>query len=406
MKDTLLKRTLLLGGGMLVCVGALVSRGEAAVPAFRAQTIDDRISIGYGLVLCDMDGDGALDILLADQREIVWYEAPAWHKHVIARNLTLRDNVCVAARDIDGDGKAEVAVGANWNPAETSNETESGSVHYLIRPENPRERWDSVKLPHEPAVHRMHWVRDGAGQYQLVVQPLHGRGNRDGDGENRARLLAYLPPEDPRQSEQWKTTLVDASMHLTHNFDVLTRAEGAEEILAGGRQGALQTTIPAEGAEPAASWVVQSGEGEGQCRGFGEIRYAAGFGPGAELLFAGIEPMHGNELTVYNRKGGGRHVLMTTMNQGHALAWGAFSGSDQREVVVGWRNPDSEGKVGIKVFYGGHPVVGGWKAAWVDENGMACEDLRVADLNGDGKPDIAACGRATKNVVIYWNESP
>ena len=35
---------------------------------------------------------------------------------------------------------------------------------------------------------------------------------------------------------------------------------------------------------------------------------------------------------------------------------------------------------------------------------MACEDLKIADLNGDGKPDIIASGRATKNLVIYWNE--
>lgn len=36
---------------------------------------------------------------------------------------------------------------------------------------------------------------------------------------------------------------------------------------------------------------------------------------------------------------------------------------------------------------------------------MACEDLKIADLNGDGKLDIIASGRATKNLVIYWNES-
>jgi hypothetical protein len=32
------------------------------------------------------------------------------------------------------------------------------------------------------------------------------------------------------------------------------------------------------------------------------------------------------------------------------------------------------------------------------------EDATVGDLNGDGKPDIVAVGRATKNVRIYWNE--
>jgi hypothetical protein len=35
---------------------------------------------------------------------------------------------------------------------------------------------------------------------------------------------------------------------------------------------------------------------------------------------------------------------------------------------------------------------------------MACEDFKVADLNGDGKPDIIAAGRATKNLIVYWNE--
>ena len=38
-----------------------------------------------------------------------------------------------------------------------------------------------------------------------------------------------------------------------------------------------------------------------------------------------------------------------------------------------------------------------------DENTMACEDLVLADLDGDGKLDIIAAGRATKNVKIYWN---
>jgi hypothetical protein len=36
---------------------------------------------------------------------------------------------------------------------------------------------------------------------------------------------------------------------------------------------------------------------------------------------------------------------------------------------------------------------------------MACEDIQVMDLNGDGKPDIVASGRATKNLKIYWNKS-
>ena len=41
----------------------------------------------------------------------------------------------------------------------------------------------------------------------------------------------------------------------------------------------------------------------------------------------------------------------------------------------------------------------------IDDGGMATEDLVVADLNGDKRPDIVASGRATRNVKIYWNET-
>ena len=59
---------------------------------------------GVGLArLNDFDGDGKTDIVLADKNTIQWYQNPSWTKHVIAENLTKRDNVCITARDINGD---------------------------------------------------------------------------------------------------------------------------------------------------------------------------------------------------------------------------------------------------------------------------------------------------------------
>src|SRR3954464_1156996 len=144
---------------------------------FRAQEIDTKIEIGYGLAIADVNGDKKPDILLADKKQIVWYEAPNWTKHIIAENLTPQDNVCIAAQDIDGDGKAEVAVGAGWNPGDTVN---SGAVFYLIPPADRTQRWQPVELPHEPTVHRMRWVKNAAGKFDLIVVPLHGRGNKNG----------------------------------------------------------------------------------------------------------------------------------------------------------------------------------------------------------------------------------
>jgi len=37
-----------------------------------------------------------------------------------------------------------------------------------------------------------------------------------------------------------------------------------------------------------------------------------------------------------------------------------------------------------------------WKSTDIDPDSMACEDLKLGDLNGDGHLDIVACGRSTK----------
>ena len=79
--------------------------------SFERQVIDDKISIGYGLAIGDVDGDKKLDILLADKSQVAWYRNGDWKRFVMTENLNPRegtrflDSVCIAARDNDGDGK-------------------------------------------------------------------------------------------------------------------------------------------------------------------------------------------------------------------------------------------------------------------------------------------------------------
>ena len=352
-------------------------------PLFQAEVLDSTIQIGYGLAIGDVNGDQRPDILLADKKQFVWYRNPDWQRFVMIDSLTQRDNVCIAARDINGDGQVEVAVGAQWNPRETVDSTQSGSVHYLLRPDDPTQLWDAIPLHHEPTVHRMHWVQLG-NEFDLVVLPLHGVGNRGGLGAG-VKIWAYRMPEDPH--EPWAMTLLDSSMHLTHNFDVI-RQDGREALLVGGKEGAKLLTNSGK------NWYKSNNAGwAASGHGFGEIRK---YGP----YMAGIQPLHGHELVLY---GGveGRKVLSDELNQGHALAIGPFIDNGNTQIIVGWRNENDEGHMGIKLFETADSI---WTNQWIDRDGIACEDLKVADLNGDSKVDIIAAGRSTHNLKVYWQQ--
>jgi hypothetical protein len=364
----------------LMVLLVLVACTSNAQPAFESQTLDSSISIGYGLAIGDVDGDNKPDILLADKKQFVWYRNGDWRKFILAENLTQSDNVCIAARDIDGDGKVEIAVGAQWNPGETTDTLTSGSVHFLQRPSDPTQIWSAKTLHHEPTVHRMKWVEVAPRDFRLIVVPLHGLGNKNGVGQG-VRMLAYQPDKAGMQS---RYELVDQSMHLTHNFDII-RDGDHENIVIAGKEGLK--TFGYSGKE----WELISWDAKSYS--FGEVRHSSA----SPKVVAAIEPMHGNKVTVYDN--GTRTVLDSTFNQGHALAFADLLGQRTDQIIAGWREPDKNGKTGIKIF-----SLKKHETFWLDENGIACEDLAVADLNGDNKPDVVAAGRATKNLKVYWNK--
>ncbi len=372
--------------------GLVLSGFALPEAAFEAQVIDDKIKVGYGLAVADVDGDGKVDILLADSDRTVAYRGPNWEMCELTGKLTKKDHVCLCAKDLDGDNKAEIAVGAEWNPGDTKT---SGAVFSLNGSADCFAKRGVTELHREPTVHRMHWVGEKGGKNFLAVLPLHGPRNVSGEGEG-INFLGYRPEKD------WKTFLIHKGFHLAHNFDpVRWDRSGNESILVACKEG-IHLLYPGGKDQWTARQMTEKGAGEVR---LGKL-------PNGNRFITSIEPMHGNEVVINPEAKSGlwsqnRVVIDDSLSQGHALVTGDFLGLGYDQVAAGWRQKTGEDKkVGIRLYVPTSKDGSEWKQhALIDDNTMACEDMKAADLDGDGDLDLVAAGRATKNVIIYWNKT-
>lgn len=390
---------------------APVAGQERDIVGFRSQEIDDSLEIGYAVLLVDINGDQKTDIVVVDKHRVLWYENPTWKRRVIIEGKTKPDNVCVAAGDINHNGKLDLIIGADWNPGNTKT---GGQLGWLEQPESLDEPWSLHQIDTEPTVHRVAFADiDGNGKPEILLAPLFGQdSNRNAnwlDGRP-VRLLRYPIPDDPRNGP-WKPEAISNELHVMHNIWPVNGFQGdpAIRVLTASYEGVSTVTKLDQG------WKTQRiGEGDQRdpmgSRGASEIKL--GTGPGGEPYIATIEPWHGNQVVVYTpptSKGPWkRHVLDDGLNGGHAVWCANLDGEPGDELVIGSRlkadQPGPEGQWGVRVFKIENLAEGKWRRQLVDPGGVAVEDAAVADLNGNGRPDIVAVGRATKNVRIYWNQ--
>src|SRR5262245_39003571 len=204
------------------------SRSESAAddfPTFKIQEIDKSLGVGYAVLLVDLDNDGKKDIVVVDQRRVVWYQNPSWKRRTLTEGKTQPDNVCIAAHDIDGDGKVDFALGAGWGNLSS---TVAGPLYWLRRGKTIDDPWEVFPIGAENSVHRIRFADvDGDGKAELIVAPLLGKGSKKeaNFSDVPVRLLAFKVPKDPVK-DRWTPEVLDESLHVMHNFWPVERARG------------------------------------------------------------------------------------------------------------------------------------------------------------------------------------
>lgn len=382
---------------------ALLAPGDGAIPEFKEQVVDPALGVGYSLVLSDINADGRIDIVVATEKpdQVVWFENPSWKKRPIT-GATPPLPVCLQPLDVDGDGKTEIILGADWPRNRKTGK--SGTVWLLKRPDNLDNEWKPILIDEQFMMHRFRAMDpDGTGRKELVCSPLHGEGARGGAGPGAPLYLLRRPP-DPFKGK-WFRELITDEIHINHNVWPLDwDGDGREEILSAGYEGIFVLDKGKTG-----KWTkTKIGDGHPEKKGGGEVK--AGRLPGGKRWVITVEPWHGESMVAYGPpaeegKAWTRTVLVDGHVQGHALWAADLTGTGVDSLVGGFRGTGN--KATNCVVYIFHPLDASgtkWEKKTLDKLGLGSEDIACADLNGDGKVDIVGIGRSTKNVKIYWNQ--
>ncbi len=372
---------------------------KVGFPKFDVQEIATDLSIGYAVVAADIDGDGKPDIVVVDKHRVVWYQNPTWKMRTILTGKTRPDNVCVAAFDLDGGGDLELVVGAGWKPFDT---TTPGTLQWLKRGKTLDDEWTLHAIPcDEPMVHRVA-VTEIDGKPTIVMAPLMGRGATAKGNWTDGRpchILAYPVPADPVKGP-WVPKVVNEDLHVVHNLtfsgtDLFTASyEGVKRLRRDGNVWKVDTDPLRLGNQA----------NPGGSRGSSEVAAQSVGGTLFSTIVATVEPWHGNQIVVYEQ--GKREVIDDHLRWGHAVK---FLGTSPNPTIIAGVRDDPNPKVGdtfterrgVRLYKKLDGVK--WTRHIIDDGGVAVEDLVVADLNGDGRPDFVAVGRATGNCRIYWN---
>lgn len=382
------------------------------VPRWERELIDGDFPGGYQVEVADVNGDGRPDLVALGGGTCAWYENPGWRKRIVTGPDRTPGIITSATRDLDGDGRAEILIGYEFG----LNTPSRGRLGLARRPSGEGVSWDEpwefLELGEVPSVHRLRFVDTGVGGRPLLVSaPLLGpKASPPSDHEDLALIEWFAWEEGRGGGLDWGRPRRGplGRRPVLHAIETRDAAEGAParlltadnlgvaEIALDGDLAGMSARVPREGSHPSESLTAGT-VAAAPNRGASEI-HAGRSGDGTRFL-ATIEPWHGTRVVATRLGEGGaaptREVLDEGLGEGHALWVADLDGDGDDEILAGDRGPAAR-----VTLYDRDRATGRWVRSVLDE-GIAAQDLRGGDLDGDGWPDVAAIGGRTGNLVLY-----
>ena len=373
---------------------------------FSTHLITDQLRGGYSVAIADVNHDGKLDIIpvAAGSPELAWYENPSWDRHVMLNDK--KAMLWASPADIDGDGIPEFALLSDFGQ---DPKTAKGSIWLLKSQGDPKAMWKSYAVDAVPTAHRVTWADlEGNGKKEIVMAPFVGlKGWENPKYHDNVPLLFWRVP--PSLNGPWKRETIDDKLYgVVHHLHAVTWTPGKrDELMVAGFDGIVLYTPSGQGDKLRFDRKVLAKGDEPR-----NVPGAGGMTQGTNDVYpihikgkrflAAQEPWHGDEIAVYTQKGGQwqRNVIFKGFVQGHEIAVGDLNGDGRDDIVaVDVTNRGRPTPASVHIFYSEDDTGTQWRHELLDENMMAGSGVVVADINGDGRPDIVAI---SGNSVKYY----
>jgi hypothetical protein len=378
------------GGSFTVARGQVLCVREVIDPDFKG---------GYQVEVADVNGDGKPDVVALGGGTCAWYENPLWIKREITGPDRTPAIISCATADLDGDGKAEVAIAYDFE----MNNPKRGKLGLAIPGSSLDARWDFRPIGDLPSVHRVRWGDfDGDGSLDLVAAPIFGPEASPPLFEGNSTVVIYNRKPGPAGTA-WEVA-GGPSLPVLHAIAVVdVDRDGKTDLLAASNRGVTLHRMTMRGAQSAREWrweerLLNAGAaGTAPYRGSSEVHWGR-LSDGRRFV-ASIQPWHGSQVAVSLESFPNKlqfeapQVIDDALDAGHALWVADVDGDGDDEVFAGHR-----GK-GAKVTAYDYDGIE-WQRTVVDEQ-ITAQDLRGGDLDGDGTPDVVAIGGQTHNVMWY-----
>jgi FG-GAP-like repeat len=398
----LLLRAIAAAAGIAVFSSRASSPAADAPPAsieFSEHLIAGGYAYAYGIAAVDIDGDGDLDLTSADYQPhnmLYWYENDK--KGNFTRHLIQKDDPERLERhrigDINGDGRPDVVIVENFY----------GDVKWFENPPNPK----------DGQLWKRHYITRGGllGAYDVDVADFDRDGDLDVAASSWRLGNKFVWYENPgvRQDREWTAHVIDVNLAETRtiraadfdrdgDMDLLGSVTGGGAVLwyenpVNPRTDTWKMHVIDLLARPAHGQPVDmDGDGDLDVVMAAGMAAPEGTNPKAHKIMWYENP--GNPARDHIWK---KHLIYDSFDQAFEAVAADLDGDGDIDVAAtGWGSRgqlawfENSGKVG------GEWVLHMLKTPWPRAN-----QVIVADLDGNGRPDLAAVAEHGSNEFRWW----